>query len=107
MAIKGITPILSVSDVPASLAWFESLGFKRGFTWNEGGMIEGADDRTAHGDDMTDGVWMNWWIDSVKSLESSTRPPCRSATSSRCRRRTSRGAFANSTFATPTGTCFG
>ncbi len=42
MAIKGVTPVLNVSDVPRSLAWFESLG-----------MIEGAGDRDAHGDDMT------------------------------------------------------
>ena len=102
MAIKGVTPVLNVSDVPKSLAWFESLGWKRGFTWNDGGMIEGAGDRTSHGDahfgsvcaeesqiflchggqgsrgtimprwpgdDMTDGVWMTWWIDSVKSLD--------------------------------------
>lgn len=102
MAIKGVTPVLNVSDVPASLAWFESLGWKRGFTWNDGGMIEGAGDRNADGDaqfgsvcaddaqiflcrggqgsrgtimprwpgdDMTDGVWMSWWIDSVPSLD--------------------------------------
>lgn len=102
MAITGITPVLNVGDVPKSLAWFESLGWRRGFTWNEGGMIEGAADRDAHGeahfgsvcaadaqiflcrdgqgsrgtilprwpgDDATDGVWMSWWIDSVRSLE--------------------------------------
>ena len=49
MAITGITPILNVRDVPASLAWFESLGWKRGFAWNSGGMIAGAADRNAHG----------------------------------------------------------
>lgn len=102
MAIKGITPVLNVSDLPKSLAWFESLGWTRGFTWNDGGMIEGAADRNAHGDaqfgsvcaensqiflchggqgsrgtimprwpgdDLTDGVWMSWWIDSAQSLD--------------------------------------
>src|SRR5262245_15464895 len=102
MAIKGITPVLNVSDVPASLAWFESLGWKRGFTWNDSGPIEGGADRNdegdAHfgsasaedaqiflcrggqgsrgtimprwpGDDMTDGVWMSWWLDSPRSLD--------------------------------------
>lgn len=106
MTITGITPVLNVSDVPASLAWFESLGWKRGFTWGEGGMIDGAADRdttgdahfasvcVAHdkheaqiflcrggqgsrgtimprfpGDDMTDGVWMSWWIDSIVALD--------------------------------------
>ena len=48
MAIKGITPVLNVSNVPASIVWFESLGWKRGFTWNEGGIIEGAAGRNAH-----------------------------------------------------------
>lgn len=49
VAIKGITPILNVSDVPTSLAWFESLGWKRGFTWGECGIIDGAGDRDAKG----------------------------------------------------------
>lgn len=49
MPIVGITPILNVRDVPASIAWFESLGWKRGFTHNQGGMIAGAADRDQHG----------------------------------------------------------
>lgn len=49
MAITGITPILNVSDVPASLAWFESLGWNRSFTHNDGGMIEAAADRDRNG----------------------------------------------------------
>lgn len=49
MAITGITPILNVSDVPASFAWFESLGWRRGFAWNGGGMIACAADANEHG----------------------------------------------------------
>ncbi len=49
MSIKAVTPILNVSDVPASLAWFEGLGWRRGFTWGDGGMIAGAADRNVHG----------------------------------------------------------
>ncbi len=49
MAISGVTPILNVSDVPASLEWFESLGWTRGFTWGESGMIEGAASRDVTG----------------------------------------------------------
>jgi len=49
MQIVGITPILNVSDVPQSLSWFESLGWKRGFTFNDGGMIEGSADRNEIG----------------------------------------------------------
>ncbi len=42
MNVHGITPILNVSSVAASIRWFEALGWTRGFTWNAGGMIEGA-----------------------------------------------------------------
>lgn len=49
MKVCGISPILNVSDVPASLAWFEKLGWERTFTWNSGGMIAAAADSNAHG----------------------------------------------------------
>jgi hypothetical protein len=49
MAVKNVTPILNVSSVPGSFAWFEALGWSRGFSWNEHGMIEGAADRNEHG----------------------------------------------------------
>lgn len=49
MKPTGVTPILNVSDVPASLTWFESLGWERGFTHNAGGMIADAGDRDEHG----------------------------------------------------------
>jgi catechol 2,3-dioxygenase-like lactoylglutathione lyase family enzyme len=47
--VSGITPILNVSDVPASLAWFEKLGWKRCWTYNAGGSIAGAADSDARG----------------------------------------------------------
>jgi uncharacterized glyoxalase superfamily protein PhnB len=50
MPVHKLTPVLNVTSVPASLAWFETLGWRRGFTWNAGGMLEGALDRDAHGD---------------------------------------------------------
>ncbi|GMV24434.1 MAG: hypothetical protein AMXMBFR58_04650 [Phycisphaerae bacterium] len=42
MKVSALTPILNVSDVPASIRWFEALGWHRGFTWNSGGMIDHA-----------------------------------------------------------------
>jgi catechol 2,3-dioxygenase-like lactoylglutathione lyase family enzyme len=43
MDVKGTTPILNVSDIGASVAWFEKLGWRVGFTWNDGGsMIDGT-----------------------------------------------------------------
>lgn len=49
MNLTGLTPILNVSYVPASIAWFEKLGWKRSFTYNDGGMIEGAADYNESG----------------------------------------------------------
>ncbi len=49
MAIHGVTPVLNVSDVPKSFAWFEALGWERGFSWNRGGVIDDAADRDEHG----------------------------------------------------------
>ncbi len=49
MNATGVTPILNVSDVPASLRWFEQLGWTRGFSWNQRGMIVGAADANEYG----------------------------------------------------------
>lgn len=49
MHVKGITPVLNVADVVASLSWFEALGWQRAFTYNDGGMINGAADRNDAG----------------------------------------------------------
>jgi hypothetical protein len=48
-SIEFITPILNVSDVPASLAWFAKIGWQRTFTWNAAGMIEDMADRDDNG----------------------------------------------------------
>ena len=42
MLVHAVTPILNVSDVSASILWFERMGWHRGFAWNAGGMIAGA-----------------------------------------------------------------
>lgn len=49
MRVKSINPILNVSDVPASITWFERLGWFRGFTWNDAGMIQDAALTNHHG----------------------------------------------------------
>jgi hypothetical protein len=49
MKIKSITPILNVSDVAASVSWFESLGWQRTFSWNSGGTICKAAMSNEHG----------------------------------------------------------
>ncbi len=47
--IEFITPILNVSNVPDSIAWFEKIGWQRTFTWNSGGVIEDMADRDDNG----------------------------------------------------------
>lgn len=59
MKVKAISPVLSVSDVPASIEWFEKLGWCRGFTWNEQGMIAHAASRNEHGPAQFAGLCAN------------------------------------------------
>ena len=46
MQVKNVTPILNVSDVPASIEWFAKLGWRCSFCWNAGGHI--AEGRTSN-----------------------------------------------------------
>ncbi len=91
MPIKGVTPILNVSSIEASQAWFEKLGWRRGFTWPNGApeaafgsivtddaeifLCRGAQGSRgtimpkAPGDDQTDGVWMSWWVASPAEVD--------------------------------------
>ena len=81
METTHVTPILNVSDVGASIAWFQSLGWERGFTWNDAGPIGGADSNSAgpanfgsvcsghaeiflclDGQGAPGGAWLSWWV---------------------------------------------
>ena len=37
MPVRNVTPILNVSDVEASVAWFEKVGWREGFLWQDDG----------------------------------------------------------------------
>ena len=50
MKPTGVTPILNVSDVPASIAWFEKLGWRCTFAWNAGGAIAEGTASNEHGE---------------------------------------------------------
>ncbi|MEZ6002894.1 MAG: VOC family protein [Planctomycetota bacterium] len=98
MQIHQVTPILNVRDVPASLEFFEALGWQRTFAWNDAGMIEGAASSNAAGpaqfagmcvaksqlflcrdgqggrggpgqDPDQTGVWMSWWMSSPAEVD--------------------------------------
>jgi uncharacterized glyoxalase superfamily protein PhnB len=82
MKLRGLTPVLNVSDVPASLAWFEALGWERGFVWDDEGGMHSSEPTFASirsGDDAEiflcrDGqgarpVWMSWFLPSRSELD--------------------------------------
>ena len=92
MFAKGLTPILNVSDMEQSYAWFEKLGWRKGWEWGSppgfGGVCsgeceiflclngQGGRGRSAtamtfgrDGDDAADkGVWMSVWVDDVDAV---------------------------------------
>ena len=82
MKITHLTPVLNVSDVPASLDWFEALGWERGFAWDDEGGMRSSKPTFASiqaGDDAEiflclDGqgsrpVWMSWFLSSIDELD--------------------------------------
>lgn len=92
MHAKGITPILNVSNIQESFAWFEKLGWKKGWDWGDppsfGGVCSGESEiflclnaqggrgrsnlkatSGPHGDDSADkGVWLSIWVDNVDEI---------------------------------------
>ena len=97
MRVDSITPILNVSDLQASLDWFEALGWRTGFVWGEpdpgfasvvcgdpkgrgeiflcqggqGGRGRSASRMTfgPDGDQTGDkGVWMSLWVEDVDAV---------------------------------------
>jgi hypothetical protein len=89
---KHITPILNVSDLPASFAWFGKWGWKKCWDWGtpptfgavgsgeceiflcqggQGSRGKGANSRTfgPDGDQTADkGVWMSVWVEDVDEV---------------------------------------
>lgn len=92
MEAHGLTPILNVSDLGASFAWFEKLGWKKDWEWGDppgfgavrsgecviflcldgqGGRGRSGVARTfgRDGDDAADqGVWMSIWVADVDAV---------------------------------------
>lgn len=56
LQLEHVTPILNVRNVPKSIEWFERLGWKRSFTWNAIGLIDGAADQDEYGEADYGGV---------------------------------------------------
>jgi catechol 2,3-dioxygenase-like lactoylglutathione lyase family enzyme len=92
MQAKRLTPILNVSNIPQSFAWFEKLGWKKGFAWGSPATFgsvcngeceiflchdaQGGRGRSPikatfgpDGDETADkGVWMSIWVDDVDAV---------------------------------------
>jgi catechol 2,3-dioxygenase-like lactoylglutathione lyase family enzyme len=88
MKIEGLTPILNVSDLTASFAWFETLGWTKLWAYGEPPtfgavnngkfqifLCQGAQGSRGGpmpkfvGDDATGGVWMSWWVASPAEVD--------------------------------------
>ena len=92
MNARGLTPILNVSDMQQSFAWFEKLGWTKAWDWGtpptfgavcsgecqiflclnaQGGRGKSALSATfgSDGDDAAgNGVWMSIWVDDVDAV---------------------------------------
>ena len=88
MHAHGLTPILNVSNIQQSFAWFEKLGWTK--CWDYGdppsfgavasGKCEiflclgaqgarGGPGPKFPGDDETGAVWMSWWLPSPQAVD--------------------------------------
>jgi catechol 2,3-dioxygenase-like lactoylglutathione lyase family enzyme len=89
---KRLTPILNVSDIQQSFAWFEKLGWQKAWDWGDppsfggvcsgdceiflcqdgqGGRGSGEKPMTfgPDGDECADkGVWMSMWVEDVDAV---------------------------------------
>lgn len=92
MLVHGITPILNVSSLDASFAWFARLGWKELWRWGDpptfgavrsgptelflchgaqGGRGRGGNTSTfaTREDEAADsGCWMSWWVEDVDAV---------------------------------------
>jgi catechol 2,3-dioxygenase-like lactoylglutathione lyase family enzyme len=97
MKVSQVVPILNVSDVEASIAWFAKLGWTKSFEWDaeeagappvfggvtcdgaevflcrdgQGSRGRGSNDRTGGpgADQRADGgAWMSIWVDDVDAV---------------------------------------
>ena len=88
MKVQAITPILNVSNLPESFAWFEKLGWEKLWAWGDpptfGAVKSGAAEiflcqncQGARGgpmpqepwDNQAGSVWMSWWLESPAEVD--------------------------------------
>jgi hypothetical protein len=89
MNVHAVTPILNVTSIPDSIAWFEKLGWQKHWVWGDdqptfGAVISGhaeiflcANCQGARGgplprepwDNQAGSVWMSWWLPSPTDVD--------------------------------------
>jgi catechol 2,3-dioxygenase-like lactoylglutathione lyase family enzyme len=88
MKVVHLTPILNVSNIQESFAWFEKLAWKKAWDWGDppdfGGVSSGhfeiflcqngqgsrGGPMPRHaGDDDTGGVWMSWFLETPADVD--------------------------------------
>ena len=104
MKLKRVVPILNVSNLQESFAWFEKIGWTKGWEWGEppdfGGVHSGdceiylcengqgsrSGPQPQRVGDDAGGVWMSWFLSSPEEVDAAyeqalaagitiTRPP--------------------------------
>jgi uncharacterized glyoxalase superfamily protein PhnB len=76
MNTKRVTPILNVSNIVESFAWFGKLGWQKGWDWGDpptfGGVCSGDVEiflcQNNQGGRGENGVWLSIWIDDVDAI---------------------------------------
>ena len=77
MKFKRVSPILNVTDLEQSFAWFANLGWKKGWDYGDPpnfGGIENGDLEIylcvqCQGGQGEDASWMSWWLESPKDVD--------------------------------------
>ncbi len=88
MKVRELTPILNVSSLEESFAWFEKLGWRKAFDWQDGGNFGGVicgecriflcrDCQGPRGgpeprepwDNQAGSTWMSWWLASPEEVD--------------------------------------
>ncbi len=90
MIVHRLTPILNVSNIVESFAWFQKAGWAKGWDWGDpptfGGVCCGHSEiflcqggqgsrggplprHVMDDDDDTGGVWMSWWLGSPAEVD--------------------------------------
>ena len=73
MIAKGLTPILNVSNIVESFAWFAKLGWQKAWDWGDpptfGAVCSGHYEIfLCQGGQGKDGTWMSLWVDDVDAV---------------------------------------